>query len=501
MIRKWFIKHIDSFIAAFIGGVLIILFTNHNGLGISPDSIYYTSASDAWVGGKGFMQFDQTPLVMFPIAYPFLLGILHFIFPHGIIPFMPFVNAILFSGVIFLCGSMLTKIAVSKWLKYLLLLLIIGSPTLIEIFSMLWSETLFILEIIVFIFTAHYYFKNLHFKSLMLMALVASIASVTRFAGVTLIMTGGILLLLDTRLDGLKKIKHILLFGFLSLSLLIINLSRNLFLTNTFTGIRQKGQTPFAKNLNLVGEVISDWLPCTHQIMSYSQMIGAVFVAFLTIIFMYQNFKRRKPFSYDRIAATFSFVFTTFMLVSATISRYEPINSRLLSPLFIPILLTLSFCGISFLQFIKTTVLKKLIQWSLVLLSLVACYEFGVYDIANYAEVHEGGIGGYSEDDWAFSPLLKELQNNPTYFNKGVPVYSNASHAVYFYTNQYLSILPEKVHLNKVQDFHKIPEIILIWFQNEENVDLLSLEDIKVSKNLTVLKEFKDGIIFKCAKK
>ena len=131
----------------------------------------------------------------------------------------------------------------------------------------------------------------------------------------------------------------------------------------------------------------------------------------------------------------------------------------------------------------------------------MACYEFGVYDIANYAEVHEGGIGGYSEDDWAFSPLLKELQNNPTYFNKGVPVYSNASHAVYFYTNQYLSILPEKVHLNKVQDFHKIPEIILIWFQNEENVDLLSLEDIKVSKNLTVLKEFKDGIIFKCAKK
>ena len=42
------------------------------------------------------------------------------------------------------------------------------------------------------------------------MAFVASIASVTRFAGVTLIMTGGILLLLDTRLDGLKKIKHIL---------------------------------------------------------------------------------------------------------------------------------------------------------------------------------------------------------------------------------------------------------------------------------------------------
>jgi len=496
-----FTYHIDSIIAALIGGVLIILYTHHNGLGISPDSIYYTSASDAWAEGKGFTQFDQTPLVMFPVGYPFLLGVLHFIFPQSIIPIMPFVNALLFAIVILLSGVMLEKINLSKWFKWILLLLIVFSPTLIEIYSMLWSETLFIVEILVFIFCAQTYFTSANFKNLLMVSLVAAIATITRFAGVTLIMTGGLLLLLDNRLSLLQKIKELFIFGCVSSSLLIINLSRNLYLTNTLTGIRQKGQTPFATNLKLVGEVIADWLPGTHFIIGFSQIIGAVFIITLGSIFLYRIIKGLTHSSYEKIAATFSIVFVSFMLVSATLSRYEPINSRLMSPLYIPFLFTLSFYGMSLIEWLESKIFKKITQWAIYILSLVALYEFGVFDQTNYVEVQEGGIGGYSDDDWAFSPLLKELQVNHSYFQMGQPVYSNASHAVYFYAHENLSILPEKAHPQKVEAFNQLPQNILIWFYNEENFDLLSLEEIKTQKNLTVLKQFKDGIIFQCAKK
>jgi len=499
--RKNFTNHIDSIFAALIGGVLIILYTNHNGLGISPDSIYYTSASDAWVKGNGWIQFDQTPLVMFPVGYPFLLGVLHFIFPQSIIPIMPFVNALLFAIVILLSGVMLEKINLSKWFKWILLLFIVTSPTLLEIYSMLWSETLFIVEILVFIFCAQIYFTNANFKNLLTVSLVAAIATITRFAGVTLIMTGGLLLLLDNRLSLLRKIKELFIFGCASSSLLIINLSRNLYLTNTFTGIRQKGQTPFATNLKLVGEVIADWLPGTHFIIGFSQIIGAVFIITLGSIFLYRIIKGLTHNSYEKIAATFSIVFVSFMLVSATLSRYEPINSRLMSPLYIPFLFTLSFYGMSLIEWLESKIFKKITQWAIYILSLVALYEFGVYDQANYVEVHEGGIGSYSDDDWAFSPLLKELQVNHSYFQMGQPVYSNASHAVYFYAHENLSILPEKAHPQKIEAFNHLHQNILIWFYNEENFDLLSLEEIKLQKNLTVLKQFKDGIIFQCAKK
>jgi hypothetical protein len=74
---------------------------------------------------------------------------------------------------------------------------------------MLWSETLFVVEILVFIYCAHTYFTNANFKNLLMMSLVAAIATITRFAGVTLIMTGGLLLLLDNRLSLQKKFKEI----------------------------------------------------------------------------------------------------------------------------------------------------------------------------------------------------------------------------------------------------------------------------------------------------
>jgi hypothetical protein len=250
-----------------------------------------------------------------------------------------------------------------------------------------------------------------------------------------------------------------------------------------------------------VGEVIADWLPGTHFIIGFSQIIGAVFIITLGSIFLYRIIKGLTPNSYEKIAATFSIVFASFMLVSATLSRYEPINSRLMSPLYIPFLFTIGFYGKRVVQLLRNSFLKKITQWALAFLSLLSLYEFGLYDQANYIEVHEGGIGSYSDDDWAFSPLLKELQVNHSYFQKGQPVYSNASHAVYYYAHENISILPEKVHSQKVEAFNQLPQNILIWFHNEENFDLLSLEEIKTQKNLTVLKQFKDGIIFQCAKK
>jgi hypothetical protein len=498
--RKKLTPHIDSIIAALIGGVFIILYTNHNGLGISPDSIYYISASDAWVKGNGWIQFDQTPLVMFPLGYPFLLGILHFIFPQGIIIFMPVVNALLFASVILMSGVMLEKINSSRWFKWILLLLIVASPTLIEIYSMLWSETVFIAEILVFIFYAQNYLTKASFNNLCFMALVAALATITRFAGVTLIMTGCLLLFFDHRLNLIQKINKLFIFGCLSISLLVINLSRNFYLTNTFTGIRQKGQTPFTTNLKLIGEVISDWLPSSNYIIEFSPIIGTLFMIVLAY-FLYKNLKDLSHKYYEKIVATFSIVFASFMLVSATLSRYEPINSRLMSPLYIPFLFTLVINGKSLIQFVRTSFLKIFIQSALSILSILALFEFGVNDQANYVKVHEGGIGGYSDDDWAFSPLLKELQVNHSYFKIGQPVYSNASHAVSYYVYEHVSILPEKVHVQKVEAFNQIPLNILIWFHNEDNFDLLSLEEIKLHKNLTILKEFKDGIIFQCAKK
>jgi hypothetical protein len=132
------------------------------------------------------------------------------------------------------------------------------------------------------------------------------------------------------------------------------------------------------------------------------------------------------------------------------------------------------------------------------LFSVISYYKAAV---AMQTENKEGGIGGYGEDGWVYSDLLATLKKESQYFNMGIPVYSNASHAVYFFTKRHLSILPETKHSNDLQKFYQLPQNILIWLNNEENPAIESLEQINNHKNLTVLKQCKDGFIFLCTPK
>ena len=102
-------------IAAFTGVVIVLLLTQHSGLGISPDSIYYMSAADSFLAGKGFYQFDEQPFVMFPIFYPFFLSFIKLFFGPNFIFVIPYVNALLFGVVIYLSGMILEKKGFSKW--------------------------------------------------------------------------------------------------------------------------------------------------------------------------------------------------------------------------------------------------------------------------------------------------------------------------------------------------------------------------------------------------
>jgi hypothetical protein len=130
-----------------------------------------------------------------------------------------------------------------------------------------------------------------------------------------------------------------------------------------------------------------------------------------------------------------------------------------------------------------------------VLLGSTILFSYSKIDLGMYQENKAGGIGGYTDDDWVFSDALNYLKKDRSIFKKGLPVYSNASQAVYFYTQEHLFILPEKAHLKETENFNKIPQLILIWLNKEDNESIPKLDQIKQQKNLTLLK--KHGLILR----
>src|SRR5665647_3445847 len=152
MLPNYLKKNIDSLIAAAIGFIVIMLFTDYGGIGISPDSIAYTSAARNFVAGNGITDYSGSPLVIFPLFYPFFLGLVMFITQSDIITIAPVLNGLMFAALIFLSGTLIERFKYkTNWYKRIILIITAFSPSLIEIYSMLWSESLFILLVLVFI--------------------------------------------------------------------------------------------------------------------------------------------------------------------------------------------------------------------------------------------------------------------------------------------------------------------------------------------------------------
>lgn len=492
-------KNYDSLLAAIIGFTAIILFTHYGGIGISPDSIMYTSVARNINAGKWLLGFDNKPLILFPVFYPVFLSAIMFITRLDVIVFAPALNGILFATVIYLSGCIMQKFtATSRLYKAFVLLILIVCPCLTDVYSMLWSETLFILWVIVFFIFIRKYFQGPSIKNLFIIGCVAALSCITRYAGVTLIATGGLLILFFASLPWKKKIVHLLLFGLTGISLLVINLIRNQSLSGSLTGQRLKGIISLHTNIAYFGLVLSDWLPFASFTKSFSFLLGSFFLVAAIVTFIYRIIKQTRYSSFENIATAFFLVFGWFMVISATISRYEQMNARLLSPLFISFIWFGTQSIPRIIKFISNKIIK--ISFVLLITFLTAALLIQHYKInkETYKSESEGGIGGYTDDDWKASETLHYLKSDTAFFSANYPIFSNANHAVYFFTNCSVLSLPERVHTDQVAAFYKQPTIKLIWFNNEENFDLLVLEEIKKKKILIPVKTFNDGSLFLC---
>lgn len=488
-------RNIDSIIAAVIGFSIIQIFARHSGIGVSPDSVTYISAARSFSAGHGLIQFDHQPLIVFPAGYPLFLGIINFITRLDPLVFGAILNGLMFAVVIYLSGGIMNQFRIpSKWYKRILLSCLAFSPSLLEVYSMLWSETLFILLLFVFIIFFRQYLESYSIRSLLFASFIAALACITRYAGVTLIGTGGILLLLDKNMQFRRKINHLLILGSASCSLLLVNLIRNAIVSQTLTGMRQKGVTTFVMNMQYFGSILSDWLPVPKNNLAIAFTLAYSFgiVCIGLFIIAWRHFHIN---AYETIAAAFTVVYPLFMMLSATISRYEQFTNRLLSPLFIPLIWTLSW-WLPWQARKLAVAQRKWIMAMAVLITLGFQYNQLAADYETYDGVKDAGIPGYTEDPFPQSAIVQFIQKNTGLFKPGYVIYSNAGDAVYFFTGLYADLLPQVVFPQEVQRYYAERNDYLVWFNDIDNPDLVALKEILKHKKMTLIRQFGDGAVY-----
>ncbi|MBY0481611.1 MAG: hypothetical protein K2Q21_09660 [Chitinophagaceae bacterium] len=487
-------NHWDAILASLAACIAIYKLTYIGGIGISPDSIEYIYSAINLKQSLALVDFNNAPMVNFPAGYPLFLSVAYFI--TGILPdhLAPFLNGFLYVGVIMMSSFIMQGFSnCSRIYRIAILTILASSPCLWELYSMIWSETLFVFLTLVFILAWKNYSTKKTNASLILFAIVAAISFLTRFAGITIIATGFALILFDGSLTTIRKIKQLFLFSTIGVSLLLINLIRNHQVTGTASGVREKALRTLGDNLLDIGGVFGTWLPFIgeHRLAGAILLIVLILFAFGMLVYriLQQQFYQKT----ETIVYGYFAVYAIFILAVSSISRFEDLSNRLLSPMYIPML----WLGTSWLpiyiqkQTKKYRIALTAISFLLFLFFLANQYK---QNAANWEGIGAAGIPGYSELQWKNSPTIQYIKANKDTLN--APVFSDAEGAVFYLTGLHSKVLPHKEIATEKNKFLSHPKSIVIWFYDGENPDLIDMDFIKANKKITATKTFEDGAIY-----
>lgn len=487
-------NHWAALLASAIACTFLYFFTRHSGIGVSPDSVMYQSAAVNIRNHFSFTDFNGLPLVDFPLGYPCFLALAMLLTGCTVLPIVPVLNCLLFSAVIILTSVIIGRYQQKSSLYKICLLAILAcSPCLLEVYSMVWSETLFIFLILLFIVSFRYYQLTHSTYRLLLAAWVVAVALVTRYAGISLLCAGGFLLLFDEELAITKKIRHLLFFISVGFSLIGINLIRNSVVSGNMTGVREKAIRSTGDNLYQIGVTLSDWVPFAkgHEIMATALFIIILLLGIYTLF--YRVLQQQYFHSFETIVMCFFVMYALFIITIASVSRFEELSSRLLSPMYIPLLLVGSSWLIAVLQ--RSTHRKKVVLIILALLFYVG-FQYNQYQInaAAWDGIKDAGIPGYTEDSWTQSPAIDFIKKNKSHFVQ--PVYADANDAVYFLTGLHAFPLPHKEIQKEVDAFLQHPSFYLLWLTDGENTDLVNLDFIKQYRKQVSMKKLDGGAVY-----
>ncbi len=487
-------KYWDVLLASTIASCALYLLMRHGGIGISPDSVeYITTAENIRRYGR-MVDFTGEALVLFPAGYPVLLATVMLLTGMKVLVFAPLLNIVLFCGVLLLTGIIVKKHEKpSACYRLLVLLAVVASRCLLQTYSMLWSETLFVFLTLLFIVQLRRYQQTQGHRSLFVLSLIVAVALVTRYAGIVLLATGSLLILADAALQWKKKLLHLCLFYTTGLSLLVLNLVRNSLVSASLTGVRQEAERSLSDNLADIGGTVSNWLPFLNGNEKAGTVLFFILVTIAFIRLAYGFLQQQFFKSYETITAAFFLSYALFIIAMATVSRFEELNSRLLLPMYIPMLLTGTSWLIPVLK--RTTRVKKSILL-FILLILYAGFHWHQYrqNAAAWEGTRDAGIPGYTEDSWTKSETIAYIRKSKDL--EAGTIFANANDAIYFLTGKKAFILPHKDIPSEITRFLAQPSFYVIMFTDGDNPDLVSIDTIKKHKKLLQQKQFTDGVIY-----
>jgi hypothetical protein len=277
---------------------------------------------------------------------------------------------------------------------------------------------------------------------LVLAGLAAGAALLTRYIGFTLIISGGIILLLDRRRSIRDRVLAAAAFGGISISTYAPWAIRNLYRSLRPTGAKRvfgQDAPSLAQNLSTSGDFMTRWFLPPNIPLALRLPFGVVVFALAVAIALRFRGQREKtqgdePPAFSSLLPGIiflAFYFATLIALACSI-HFDPLQDRLLSPMYVPLIGIFVFALgrlDTALAALPPTREKaaRLLASSIVGLLLLYPLAFVVVMTREALAV---STGGYSSAAWLSSDLIAYLRAHPVSGNLS----SNADDGLRYFT-------------------------------------------------------------------
>jgi hypothetical protein len=487
---------------ALAGAGLVLLSTAKYGAGIaSTDAFGYLDVARNLASGKGLVFHTGDPLVWWPPLYPMLLALIGSAARLDPAALAHLANAALFALVICLSARLLlTGIRPTTTYNILGICAVLFSIPLSRIYAQILSEVLFIPLLLLYLVFAQSYRNSGSIPVLAVMTLSTALACLTRYIGVAMVPAGIMTILLATGVNHRTRVVHAIAFAALSLSPLVLWGVRNYRLAETFFGNRGSLAPTYTHNLVECAKTMFLWF-VPGRGAKYVALAGTA-VGLVTFVWS-SGARRRIRRSLEAILSDHQPVvmllaFYTIMLSTAAM-RDAYTDSRMLSPLYVPLLLVLLKLGSHLISPIERPAATFVSRGPAVLLALWLCFPFA--SVARSTAVRfRDGAGGYSTTKWRESETIayaRQVLSTHGDFH----IYSNGHDVLWALAGVNATESPDTVSVSLTDLKGHWPAengSIIVWFSGlAHRKYLFSIEELEQIADITGVTYLSDGTIYR----
>ncbi len=494
-----FIPAIAGIVAAF----MVILVSVKYGLAMSPDSACYLSIAENILKGNGFTIYDYMPAVHWPPLYPLALA-LGGLFNFEISAWARVLNALLFGLTVYFSSRWIFSKIENKILGIVGVLGLLFSLPLFYVAKSVWSETLFIFLIALFLIRLEKSILNHTVKDVLILGVLAAMACLTKYLGVALVFSY-LIGLFFLKADLRQKLINAVIFSAVSLTPLLFWMWRNYLVSGTLAGRRTGSAASLLKNFLLSIDSISIWFMTLRISPSIRVPVVGTIILLIVIWYFRKNWGKLKGENIPSILwvnGVFIAVYMAYLLAVSSIVAFDKIDQRFTVHIYIPLLVSLVFVLDRILQ--NTVITSKTTtRVGLFLVTFWILY-LGQYTISDIKHCLRDGAGGYSHIFWRNSKFTAYLEQNLI----SGKIYSNFPDGVYILTGQSAFMSPRKhFHLDPSEltddvkvlesELEQVDAVYLAWFARQGRSFLFTPEELMLFFDLKETKVLHEGVLYK----